>query len=78
MRKNEKQEKRHSQQSDGYYAQKMDGVLIVTACLRCSRFDLVRCKDTGEEIKFPFSGPVGMQCPLPGYEEADKRKCVDA
>lgn len=48
---------------------KLDGNLVLHACLRCSFLRASRCDKTGEEIKYAASGPIPANCPLPSFEE---------
>jgi len=73
--------KRVSSESAICYPEKMDGNLKIQSCMRCSllficrnarnnRYVEIVCRETGEDIPYPATGPVGERCPLPGYVDA--------
>jgi hypothetical protein len=43
----------------------MDGDKRITRCNDHDRFIGGLCQETGRKIKFPISGPIPEDCPLP-------------
>lgn len=46
---------------------KLDGNVVIHMCMRCRKYKYPACQETGEVVRYPVSGPVGVQCPLPDY-----------
>lgn len=44
---------------------KMAGSAVITRCHDCPRFMITLCQETGRKIKYPISGGIDEQCPLP-------------
>lgn len=62
-------EKRTSQGSAMNYGWRIDGNGCVRkACSGCPEMNGACCRNTGEKILYPATGPVGLFCPLPRVE----------
>ena len=65
-------DKRCSIDSCGSYSLRIDGKAIFHSCKSCGRYRHPACGDTGEVIKYPWTGPVGSRCPLQKYQHPDE------
>jgi hypothetical protein len=61
-------QKKKSLTSVVHYKTKFDGNFVRSSCFRCLQYKHPVCKDTGEDIPNPVTGPVGDRCPFPDYQ----------
>lgn len=61
--------KRKSQDTAVNKARKLHGTMVIDRCGHCNNYLLTLCQATGDKIKYPISGGIPLNCPLPAAPE---------
>ena len=64
--------KRTFQDSSVNQSVRLDAGAPRAACMGCPGYVFPVCRETGEDILYPVSGPVGFRCPLPVLARAEE------
>lgn len=50
---------------------RMQGPEAIDRCFKCNNYLITLCQMTGNKIKYPISGPIPEDCPLPKRPEEE-------
>ena len=63
--------KRVSQDTAVNSSDRMQGPETIDRCFKCNNYLITLCQMTGNKIKYPISGPIPVDCPLPKRPEEE-------